>query len=91
MGVPEAPSEVWEEISINENTPPRELPGDKGVAGVSGLEKRLLPGEVGLSHPEESDWNGDGIWSCGRSSILNRQGGASDSSSEEEYSNENNC
>ena len=46
--VPEATSEVWEEILRNENSPPRELPGDKGKAGVSGLEKRLLPGEVGL-------------------------------------------
>ena len=29
-----------------ENSPTRELPGDKGVAGVSGLEVTLLPAEV---------------------------------------------
>ena len=48
LGVPEAPSEVREEISINKKFHSRELSWDKCVAGVSGFEKRLLPGEVGL-------------------------------------------
>ena len=74
-------------MSMYEKAPPRELvgdkgvPGDEGVAGVTGLE---VPGDSGISKSEESDWKGNGIWRLGRSPILKREGYASGSSSDEE-------
>ena len=72
-----------------ENSPPREPSGVSGVAGISALEDEGAPGDVALSQPEESDWKGDGRVRLGRSPKLNREGCACNSSSEEEYSNEN--